>query len=469
MEIAVIGSGYVGLVAAACLAEIGHHVICMDNDVAKIAALRRGETTIHEEFLPVLLERHAGRHLHFTTSLLDAARQASVVFLAVGTPLSGDGRADVSVLESVCGDLVNQVSGSKLVVVKSTVPVGTNQRIGRLLQQNPSREQTFQFASNPEFLREGAAVTDFLYPDRIVLGCERRQTADLLQQVYQPLIDGSYLHSTNAIPVPDQARVPARVLVTKPGSAELIKQAANAFLATKISFINAIAHVCEARGADVDEVADGIGSDQRIGAEFLRPGIGYGGSCFPKDLRALCAVARESHYDFRLLEEVARINEDQRQRFVAKVRVVLRNLRGKKLAVLGLAFKGGTDDVRESPAIAIVRSLLKAGCQIVAHDPAALDRARGEFLEDSKISFVENAYEAAADADAVLILSEWEEFAVLQLDLLCQRLRRPIVIDGRNLYTRRQMEQAGLSYFSVGRPDVVPCERPASISEKEAA
>lgn len=468
MEIAVIGSGYVGLVAAACLAEIGHHVFCMDNDVAKIAALRRGETTIHEEFLPVLLERHAGKSLHFTASLADAARQAAVVFVAVGTPLSGDGRADISVLEAVCSDLVNHVGGSKLVVVKSTVPVGTNRRIRRLLHKNASVELPFELVSNPEFLREGTAVTDFLYPDRIVLGCERLRTADLLQQVYQPLIDGSYLLNTNAIPAPDQARVPARVLVTKPVSAELIKQAANAFLATKISFINAIAHVCEAHGADVDEVAEGIGSDQRIGAEFLRPGIGYGGSCFPKDLRAFCTVARDGDYDFRLLEEVGRINEEQRRRFVRKVRHVLRNLKGKKLAVLGLAFKGGTDDVRESPAIAIVRSLLKEGCEIVAHDPAALDRARGEFMEGSRISFVENAYRAAANADAVLILSEWEEFAALQLDLLRLQLRRPIVIDGRNLYTRQQMEEAGLSYFSMGRPDVVPCKRPATIGREAA-
>ena len=468
MHIAVIGSGYVGLVAAACLAEIGHYVVCMDNDVAKIAALLRGETTIHEEFLPVLLERHAGKRLQFTTSLADAARPASVIFLAVGTPLCEDGRADLSVLESVCSDLVDRASGSKLVVIKSTVPVGTNQRIRRLLHKTASVDQVFQLASNPEFLREGTAVTDFLYPDRIVLGCERRRTADLLRQVYQPLIDGSYVLSTNAIPAPDQARVPARVLLTKPVSAELIKQAANAFLATKISFINAIAHVCEAHGADVSDVADGIGSDQRIGAESLRPGIGYGGSCFPKDLRALHAVARDSGYDFRLLEEVIQINEDQRQRFVAKIRAVLRNLKGKRLAVLGLAFKGGTDDVRESPAIAIVRSLLKEGCEIVAHDPAALARARAEFPEGSGICFVENAYEAAANADAVLILSEWEEFASLQLGLLRQQLRRPVVIDGRNLYTRRQMEEAGLSYFSMGRPDVVPSASPTSITREAA-
>lgn len=246
--------------------------------------------------------------------LADAARQAAVVFVAVGTPLSGDGRTDISVLEAVCSDLVNHVGGSRLVVVKSTVPVGTNRRIRRLLHKNlPLCRTTFP--------------------------------------------------GTNAIPAPDQARVPARVLVTKPVSAELIKQAANAFLATKISFINAIAHVCEAHGADVDEVAEGIGSDQRIGAEFLRPGIGYGGSCFPKDLRAFCTAARDSDFDFRLLEEVGRINEEQRQRFVRKVRHVLRNLKGKKLAVSGLAFKGGTDDVRESPAIAIVRSLLKEGCE----------------------------------------------------------------------------------------------------------
>ena len=456
MQVAVVGSGYVGLVAAACFAELGHHATCIDNDPAKIAALSRGETVIHEEFLPVLLERHRDKRLRFTTSLPEGIKGSSIIFIAVGTPACETGEADLSMLESVCCDLARQINGFRLVVVKSTVPAGTNHWIRRILQRNGARAQCYDAASNPEFLREGTAVTDFLYPDRIVLGCDSERGSELLKQVYKPLLDGSYAASKNAIPAPDNAPIPARAIQTSSASAELIKQASNAFLAMKISFINAVANICEAAEADIEEVVEGIGSDQRIGSKFLKPGIGYGGSCFPKDLLAFRSTAKEHGHDFRLLDEVIRINEDQRRTFIRKVRQALWTLKGKRLAVLGLAFKGGTDDIRESPAIAIVRALLREGCEIVAYDPAAAERARAELPGSARIRFAETAYDAAANADALLVLTEWEEFAELDVERLREQLKHPIVIDGRNLFSREQMMKAGFSYLSVGRPEAAP-------------
>ncbi len=469
MQIAVVGSGYVGLVAAACLAEIGHHVVCIDNDTGKISALQRGEPPIHEELLPVLLERHSGRRLHFTTSLEEGVRNASIIFIAVGTPSSESGACDLSCLERVCCDIGQCMTGYKLVVVKSTVPVGTNKSVRRVLQRSGASPQCFAVASNPEFLREGTAVTDFLYPDRIILGCDCRHSTELLRLAYGPLLEGSYAAQRSAIPSPDDCIIPARLILTSSASAEMIKQASNAFLAMKISFINAVTNICEANHADIEEVVRGIGSDQRIGHKFLKPGIGYGGSCFPKDLAAFHAVARESGYDFRLLEDVVQINRDQQRSFVAKVRRAVGTLKDKRLAVLGLAFKGGTDDIRESPAITVVRALLREGCEIVAYDPAATARARAEFTQRADITFAESAYEAATDADALLILTDWEEFSSLALDRLRGQMKRPVVVDGRNLYDREQMKQAGFAYFSIGRPDVVPVLRPAVESADAAA
>jgi UDPglucose 6-dehydrogenase len=468
MQIAIVGSGYVGLVAAACFAEIGHQVVCVDNDESKIEALQRGETIIHEEFLPELIARHKGERLRFTTSLTEALKNSAIVFVAVGTPSCGNGEADVSVLDSVCREIARSVDGFKLVVIKSTVPVGTNRWIAGLLPRYGAHPSCFRVASNPEFLREGTAVTDFLYPDRIVLGCNCRRSTDLLTKAYRPLLDGSYAASSNAIPAPDNAQVPARVVHTSSASAELIKHAANAFLAMKVSFINAVANICEANGADIEEVVEGIGSDQRIGGKFLKPGIGYGGSCFPKDLKALRAVAHESGYNFRLLDEVIQINQDQRAHFVRKVRDALGTLKGKRLGVLGLAFKGGTDDVRESPAIAVIHRLLKEGCHITAYDPAATERARAEFHDGAAITFATSSYAAATDADAILVLTEWEEFAALDLERLRTRMNQPILVDGRNIFSPAQMEKAGFIYYSVGRPKVVP-ELELKDSSREAA
>jgi UDPglucose 6-dehydrogenase len=468
MRITVVGSGYVGLVAAACFAEIGHQVVCVDNDEAKVSALQRGETIIHEEFLPELIARHQGEGLRFTTSLAEGLKDAAIVFIAVGTPSRENGEADVSVLDSVCREIARSVDGFKVVVIKSTVPVGTNQRITRVLQRYGAHSSCFRVASNPEFVREGTAVTDFLYPDRIVLGCNCPRSADLLTKAYEPLLDGSYAASNGAIPVPDNTRLPARLVLTSSASAELTKHASNAFLAMKISFINAVASICEANGADIEEVVEGIGSDRRIGSQFLKPGIGFGGSCFPKDLKALRAVAHESGCDFRLLEEVMQINEEQRAHFVRKVRQALWTLKGKRLGVLGLAFKGGTDDVRESPAIAVIHRLLREGCRISAYDPAAATRAKAEFAEGAAITFAKSAYAAATDADALLVLTEWEEFAALDLERLRARMKQPILLDGRNLFSPQQMEKAGFIYYSVGRPEVIPELEPKD-SSREAA
>lgn len=466
MRVAVVGSGYVGLVAAACLAETGHHVVCVDNDEQKIKALKAGQTVIHEEFLPELLQRHRGHRLTFTSSLPEAVRASSVIFVAVGTPSSESGEADLSVLECVCREIASQVNGAfKLVVVKSTVPVGTNQWVRRIMARYGASPSSFEVASNPEFLREGTAVTDFLYPDRIVVGSDNERSTMLLQAVYEPLTSGRYARSKHAIPAPDQAPLPARLLVSSACSAELIKHASNAFLAMKISFINAVANICESAGADVQEVCEGMGADQRIGTKFLQPGIGFGGSCFPKDLAAFRSVALDCGYDFRLLEEVTRINQEQRRAFLRKVRSALWTLKGKRLAILGLAFKGGTDDIRESPAIALIRMLLHERCEIVAYDPAAVDRARQEFSAGTNISFAESAYDAAKGADALLILTDWEEFAALDFDRLKQELRHPIVIDGRNLYSREFMARHGFSYFSVGRQEAFPAAGGASSAQ----
>src|SRR5579862_2095216 len=464
MRIAVVGSGYVGLVAGACFAELGHEIILVDNDAAKLAALQKGEVPIHERFLPELLQRHRGSRLAFSGDLAKAALESAVIFIAVGTPPTEGGEADLSYVESVAREVAGAVNGGyKIVVEKSTVPVYTSTWVRKVMTLNGAPENSFDVASNPEFLREGTAVADFLYPDRVVLGADNERCATALREIYRPMTDGSYYRGKNVVPGPDGAQVPPRLIVTSTKSAELIKHASNAFLAMKISFINAVASVCESVGADVNQVVHGIGTDSRIGGRFLNPGIGYGGSCFPKDVMAFRAVARESGYDFRLLDEIMRINEDQRQRFLRKVHNALWTLRGKKLGVLGLAFKGGTDDIRESPAIFLVQALLQEGSKITAYDPAAMDRARD--VLNSSVTFASSPYEAAHGADALLILTEWEEFAALDLARLRQELKFPIVIDGRNLYDPELMSAQGFTYYSVGRAASHPDGVPASVAK----
>ncbi len=455
MQIAIIGSGYVGLVAAAGFAELGHSVICVDNDRQKVAALQRGEVPIHEKFLPELLVRHRGNRLRFSDSLQEAVRQSRLIFIAVGTPAGLNGECDLSYVEAVSREIGRKLVDHTVIVEKSTVPVCTIEWIRKVMLLNGASEGSFDVASNPEFLREGTAVTDFLYPDRIVIGADSGAAAGLLKEAYASVIQGSYARERGAVPMPDSARAVPQVIVTSARSAELIKHASNAFLAMKISFINAVATICEAVGANIDQVVEGIGSDARIGRRFLDPGLGYGGSCFPKDLKAFRAVAREVGYDFRLLDEVIRINEDQCRRFLRKVRGALWTLKGKRLAVLGLAFKGGTDDVRESPAIRLIELLLQEGAEVIAYDPAAMERAC-EVLASSSVRYAESPYHAARDADALLILTDWEEFAVLDLQRMQAALRYPIIIDGRNLYSPQAMARRGFYYLSVGRPDTVP-------------
>jgi len=465
MQIAVVGSGYVGLVASACFAELGNEVICVDNDSSKLAALQRGEVPIHERFLPELIARHRGQRLFFSGSLERAVRASQVIFIAVGTPSRNNGECDLSFVEGVSREIGRAMNGRKIVVEKSTVPVCTSDWIRKIMLLNGAPRSSFDVASNPEFLREGSAVTDFLYPDRIVIGADSDTCAGVLRKLYEPLICRTYARQKDAVPAPDDATTIPQLIVTSAKSAELIKHASNAFLAMKISFINAIANICEAVGANIEEVCEGIGSDRRIGKRFLAPGIGYGGSCFPKDLKAFRSVAGEAGYDFRLLDEVIRINDEQCQRFLRKVRSALWTLKGKRIAVLGLAFKGGTDDIRESPAVELVRALVRELAEVVAYDPAATERAR-EVLADDAVTFGDNPYDVASDADALLILTDWEEFAALDLERLRNELKYPIVIDGRNLYSPELMSELGYMYFSVGRPDAMPKERDVTRLKK---
>lgn len=450
--IAVVGSGYVGLVASACFAEIGHRVVCVDNDEAKVRMLQEGGVPIHEEHLPELLDRYRGKTLEFTTDLRAATQAAQAVFIAVGTPQSETGSADLSYVDAVASEIARSIDSYKVIVEKSTVPVYTNEWIRRVIERNGVPKDLFDVTSNPEFLREGTAVVDFLHADRIVVGAPSDRSAEILRKIYEPLTDGSYYNVPGSVPGPRTALDPPPVLQTSTKAAEIIKHASNALLATKISFINVVANICEAAGADVEEVARGIGMDTRIGPKFLRAGVGYGGSCFPKDVAAFRHVAEQVGVDFALLHEVEKINEEQKQRFFQKIRSALWTFRGKKIGVLGLAFKGGTDDIRESPAIDIVKRLLNEGSHVYAYDPAAAKRCQEIIPESAKMHYVDSPYVAAQDADALLILNDWQEFAELDLAKLHYTLRYPIVIDGRNLYDATTMNKAGFTYLSVGRP-----------------
>ncbi|MGA2569481.1 MAG: UDP-glucose/GDP-mannose dehydrogenase family protein [Terracidiphilus sp.] len=451
VSICVIGSGYVGLVAAACFADMGHKVVCLDNDEARVKLLRDGGVPIFEEHLPELLARHRGSRIGFTTNLAEAVEQSEAVFIAVGTPQGDGGAADLSYVEAVVAEIARTIKSYKVIVEKSTVPVYTNDWIRRVLHRHGVPADQFDVVSNPEFLREGTAVVDFLHPDRIVVGAGNERAAETLRRIYEPLTGGEYYAQPGAIPGACSAARPARLLVTSTQSAEIIKHASNAFLAMKISFINAVANLAEAVDADIEDIATGIGLDSRIGPRFLRAGLGYGGSCFPKDVAAFHWVAQERGVDFQLLDEVRKINDTQREVFFNKVRSALWTLRGKRLAALGLAFKGETDDVRESPAIEIVKMLLQAGAVVTAFDPAAMERAKEMLPPSANMKYAADLYEAAKDADAVLILTDWKEFASIDLARLNRAVRFPIVIDGRNLYKPEDMQSRGFTYVSVGR------------------
>jgi UDPglucose 6-dehydrogenase len=398
------------------------------------------------------------------TDLAEATRECEAIFIAVGTPQSEAGDADLSYVEAVACEIARSLTSYKVIVEKSTVPVYTNEWITRSLERNGVARHLFDVVSNPEFLREGTAVVDFLHPDRIVVGADSDRAAAVLKRIYLPLTSGVYYKRNGAIAGSRNIIEPPPLLMTSTKSAEIIKHASNAFLALKISFINAVSNLCEATNANVEQVARGIGLDSRIGPKFLRPGIGYGGSCFPKDIAAFRSVSEQLGIDFNLLTEVEKINSLQKRRFLNKVRSALWTLRGKRIGVLGLAFKGETDDIRESPAIDVVEMLIAEGCSVAAYDPAAMPRTQEVLPAGTNLRYVADAYLAAEDADALLILTDWSEFATLDLDRLNKTLRYPIIIDGRNLYDPDTMTQYGFTYLSVGRPAAYPVRDVSTLS-----
>lgn len=429
MKIVVVGSGYVGLVTGACFAHLGNTVICVDNDPKKLAVLKKGELPIYEPGLDKIVHTCLkSKKLSFSASIKTALKDADVVFICVNTPPKDDGSADLSYVENVSKEIAKSLTNYCLVVEKSTVPVQTGERVAETIKKNHKKGCSFDVASNPEFLREGSAVEDFLKPDRVVIGVSSARAEKILRELYKPL--------------------KAKMVVTDIKSAELIKHASNSFLATKISFINNVAKVCDAVGADVEEVARGMGLDPRIGSSFLKAGIGFGGFCFPKDLAAFHHMAKECGSKFPMLQEVLNINEGQKKFFIEKIERVLWNLRGKTLGVLGLAFKGNTDDMRFAPSIDIIAHLQSEGVKIQAYDPAATAKAK-ECLKN--ITYAKNMYDVCADADALVILTDWNEFLDLDWQKVKKILLQPIVFDGRNMFQPKEMKKLGFDYYSIGR------------------
>lgn len=434
MRISVVGTGYVGLVAGTCFAEGGNHVICVDHDRGKIEGLGRGEVPIYEPGLAEMVQRNAktGR-LKFTTDLAQAVKDSLLIFLAVGTPPAADGSADLSMLLAVAAEVGKAMDGYRIIVTKSTVPVGTHKRVREVV--GAVTHHPFDYVSNPEFMKEGAAIEDFMKPDRVVIGTDNPAVVEIMKQVYAAFM-----------------RKRERILVMDPASAEMTKYAANAMLATRISFMNEIAALCEQCGADVELVRGGVGSDSRIGHAFLFPGVGYGGSCFPKDVSALTHVGRQLGSPMTIVEAASAVNAGQRRRFIERV---LAYCGGRPkpvtLAVWGLAFKSRTDDVREAPALDGIRAFRKLGAVVRTHDPEAMKNARAELGEDG-ISYHDDCYEAAEGADALVIFTDWQEFRNPDFQAMGQRLKRRLVFDGRNLYDPVLMRRAGFEYHCIGRP-----------------
>ena len=451
MRIAVIGCGYVGLVSGACLAAIGHEVICADSDDSKIRKLNAGELPIYEEHLDQVIHtaRSSGK-ISFTNSVAEAVRAGDAIFICVGTPPLADGGADLSAIENVARVIAAEARTPKLVIEKSTVPVQTGQQVKRALQvYGRDHGATFRVASNPEFLREGTAVEDLLHPDRIVVGVEDAESERQLREIYQPIMDGKFACPIHAKGCPELA--PARFIVTTINSAELIKHASNSFLALKISYANLISDLCEKLSANVDEVTHAVGMDPRIGPQFLRAGIGFGGFCLPKDVQAFIRLAERAGVDFSMLKEAERVNKRRIDSFVERVHSALWIVKGKKIGVLGLAFKANTDDIRFSPAIEVIGRLLGEGAAICASDPQAIERTRSLYPE---ITYSGDAYETVKGAEALLILTEWPEYRALDWKRIRGLMMRPLVLDGRNLLDPAKMLDLGYEYHSFGRPDV---------------
>ena len=437
MKLTVVGTGYVGLVTGACFANLGNEVVCIDKDQERLAILNRGEVPFYEPGLPeMVLKNHRAGRLNFSSDLQEAVRSAEVIFIAVGTPSKSDGQADISAVVEVAQGIASalkskvksQKSKFKVIVNKSTVPVGMGDIVTKILIENGIAENIFAVVSNPEFLREGSAISDFMNPDRIVIGASHNRAFNIITELYRPLN--------------------AHIIFTSIKSAELIKYASNAFLATKISFINEIANICEKLGSDVSEVANAVGLDRRIGKEFLNAGLGYGGSCLPKDVSALIHLARESGYDPQILTSVNEINEYQIDAFIGKITKTLKNLRGKQIAILGLAFKPETDDLREAPSLKVINALLKKGAKIKAYDPAAEKVARKLIPQ---ITFCKGAYDALSGSEAIVVVTEWPEFVELDLEKAKKLMKKPYLFDGRNIYNPKRAREAGFKYFGVGR------------------
>lgn len=437
MKISIIGCGYVGLVSGACFSELGNKVICADNDIKKIAGLKHGKVPIYEPGLEELILRNTrNKRLSFTANLKDAVRSSEIIFIAVGTPALDNGEADLTGIEHVARSIAMNlksmakfgVKGYRLIVEKSTVPVETGNWVKHTIAHYIKDKTKFDVASNPEFLREGQAIIDFMHPDRIVIGVESKKARDLLVELYGPLN--------------------APMVITNIKSAELIKHSSNAFLATKISFINAVSRICDTVGADIEEVSRGVGLDKRIGLSFLKAGIGYGGSCFPKDLDAFMNISEKLGYDFRLLKSVKDVNEEQLSFVLKKIKDSLWVIKNKTIGVLGLAFKPNTDDIRNAPALKLIKMLLEQGAKIKAYDPQAMVKARAE-LEN--VTFCPDLYSACRGADCLLIATEWDEFKELDFPRVKKLLNRPLIIDGRNIYEPQRLIKLGFSYISIGR------------------
>src|ERR1700748_200697 len=434
MDISIIGSGYVGLVTGACFADVGHHVICVDNDSEKVKQLKAGEIPIYEPGLEEIVHRNvSAQRLHFTGNIQEAVERSQVIFIAVPTPPLPDGDVDLSFVEKVAREIAGVLTDYRVIVDKSTVPVKTGEKVAKPIKRYNRHGAKFDVVSNPEFLREGCAVADLMHPDRIVIGAQSEQAINLMKKVYEPFM--------------------APILVTDINSAELIKHCANSFLALKISYINAVSAICEASGADVEKVADGIGMDHRIGRDFLNAGIGYGGSCFPKDIAAFITISERIGVPFNLLKEVQRINNAQKEHFLKKLRDTLWVLKEKRLAVWGLTFKPDTDDVRSSVAIELVNDLTREGAHVVAYDPKGIEKVR-EFKLCPDTVLVSSALEAVRDAEALIIATEWKEFENVDFSEVRRLMHTPLIFDGRNLLDPNTMRDLGFQYHGIGRSTV---------------
>jgi len=434
MHICMVGTGYVGLVSGACFSEFGIDVICVDNVKEKIDQLNNGIMPIYEPGLDVLIQKNVkeGR-LSFTTNLKDAVEKSLVVFISVGTPPNPDGSPNLSYVWAVAEEIAGAMNGYKVIVNKSTVPVGTGEKVREYLEKNMATPYKFSVVSNPEFLREGSAIDDFMRPDRVVIGADDSESIAIMKDLYGPL----YLIETPFV-------------LTSVKSAELIKYAANSYLAMRISYINEIATICEKVGADVHEVAMGMGLDNRIGKKFLHPGPGYGGSCFPKDTKAFLQLAHENDYDFQIMQAVVDVNEEQKTRSIEKVSNAVGDLNGKTVGILGLSFKPNTDDMRDSPSIPIVTHLLKEGAMIKAYDPVAMEESK-QHINGENVHYCENVYEVAKECDALVFITEWNQFRMIDLEKVKKLMKKPVIIDLRNIYEPETVRQLGFKYTGMGR------------------